>query len=295
MRKPSKVPAGALFFALAGLGGTTPFLRAADAPSLRYDTLSQAQLARAEADVTRIRALVQQGTLSQAELMQAESRLADARDQETLSATLFGQTKLEDTTPEQAQAMLAAAQRRVDRQEKIVQERAKLVDAGILAKAEFAAYGDELQSRKQVLELAQNRIKLLADLRDMADNEQRLLRAAQAGNPAVKNVMIRYDGNGLFDLGDLTPISAQFEKRFHHPLPISALGQTLLHQAMGLDHRNRVDVALNPDSAEGLWLRGLLERLHVPYLAFRSALAGAATAPHIHIGTGSTRLKLAQR
>ena len=96
-------------------------------------------------------------------------------------------------------------------------------------------------------------------------------------------------------MGDLTAISAQFEKRFHHALPVSALGQTLLHQSMGLDHRNRVDVALNPDQPEGLWLRALLERLHVPYLAFRSAVAGAATAPHIHIGTGSTRLKLAQR
>jgi hypothetical protein len=39
----------------------------------------------------------------------------------------------------------------------------------------------------------------------------------------------------------------------------------------------------------------LLERLQTPYLAFRSAVVGAATAPHIHIGTGSTRLKLAQR
>jgi hypothetical protein len=64
---------------------------------------------------------------------------------------------------------------------------------------------------------------------------------------------------------------------------------------MGLDHRNRVDVALNPETSEGLWLRQLLEKLHIPYLAFRSAVAGAATAPHIHIGTGSSRLKLASR
>ncbi len=107
--------------------------------------------------------------------------------------------------------------------------------------------------------------------------------------------MVRYDGNGLFDLGDLTAISSEFERHFHHPLPISALGQTLVHQSMGLDHRNRVDVALSPDQPEGLWLRALLERLHVPYLAFRAPVAGAATGAHIHIGTGSTRLKLALR
>ena len=52
----------------------------------------------------------------------------------------------------------------------------------------------------------------------------------------------------------------------------------------------RSDIALNPDAPEGVWLRSLLERLHIPYLAFRSAVAGAATAPHIHIGTGSARL-----
>lgn len=62
---------------------------------------------------------------------------------------------------------------------------------------------------------------------------------------------------------------------------------------MGLDHRGRVDVALTPDSVEGLWLRRLLENMRIPYLAFKGALAGAATGPHIHIGLGSSRLAIA--
>ncbi len=190
--------------------------------------------------------------------------------------------------------MLEAAQRRVDRQAKLVEERKMLLDNGVLARSEFAVFQDELDSRRRVLELAQNRMKLLEDLRQMAETEQRLERAVQE-NAALRNVIIRYDGNGRFSLGDLPTISGEFEKRFHHSLPISALGQTLVHQSMGLDHRNRVDVALNPDQPEGVWLRRFLESLHVPYLAFRSAVMGAATAPHIHIGTGSTHLKLAQR
>jgi hypothetical protein len=270
-------------------------LFAADTAPTSYSSLSQVLVDRAETEVTRIRALVDQGTLSKSELKQAETRLADAQDQAVLSGTLYGQLRLEDMTPEQADAMLAAAQRRVDHQAEIVENRRKLLDTGILARAEFSAYQDELDSRQRVLELARNRVKLLADLHEMAENEQRLLHAVQAGAGSPKNVMVRYDGNGLFDLGDLTAISSEFEKRFHHPLPISALGQTLVHQSMGLDHRNRVDVALNPDQPEGLWLRALLERLHVPYLAFRGAVAGAATGAHIHIGTGSTRLKLAER
>ncbi len=294
MRKYSKVPAGALLLALSGAWSTTPSVFAADTASASYGALSQLLLQRARLDVTRIAALVDQGTIAKIELQRAQARLADAEDEAILSGTLYGQLRLQDMTPEQGQAMLSAAQRRVDRQSKIVEDRKKLLDNGILARGEFTGYQDELDSRKRVLEMADSRLKLLADLREMADNEQRLLHA-QAGAASPKNLMVRYEGNGLFDLGDLTAISSQFQKRFHHALPISALGQTLVHQSMGLDHRNRVDVALNPNQPEGLWLRALLERLHVPYFAFSGAVAGAATAAHIHIGTGSTRLKLAQR
>jgi hypothetical protein len=163
-----------------------------------------------------------------------------------------------------------------------------------LARSEFATFQDELESRERVLELARNRAKLVEDLRQMASVEQQFEHAAQSG-AALRYAMVRYDGDGIFSLSDLPMISSEFQKRFHHSLPVSALGQTLVHQSMGLDHRNRVDIALNPDQPEGIWLCQLLERLHVPYLAFRSAVAGAATAPHIHIGTGSARLKLAER
>jgi hypothetical protein len=255
--------------------------------------LSDALLIREQNEVARIKALVEEGTLPRSRLDEEEARLADAKDQAVLSQTLYGQLRLQDMTPAQAQDMVAAAQRRVDRQSVIVLDRQNLLDQGILARSEFTSYQDELDSRKRVLELAKSRATLVDELRQMAEQEQRFEHAAQSA--AAKDVMIRYEGNGAFTLADLPTISSEFEKRFHHPLPISALGQTLLHQSMGLDHRNRVDVALNPDLAEGVWLRQLLERLHVPYLAFRGALAGAATAPHIHIGTGSTRLKLALR
>ncbi len=296
MRKCSKWRAGGLLFCLSGtLLWVTQTIVAAEVPALTYSALSTTLVERAENEVARIKVLVDQGTLPKTRLEEAEARLADAQDEAILARTLYGQTRIQDMTASDAEAMMAAAQRRVDRQTQIVKDRKNLLDTGILASAEFTAFQDELDSRKRVLELAQNRMRLLEELRQMAEVESRLERAAQSGQSGLKGVMIRYDGNGLFNLDDLTTISAEFQKHFHRALPVSALGQTLVHQSMGLDHRNRVDVALNPDQPEGVWLRQLLEKLRVPYLAFRSAVAGEATAPHIHIGTGSTRLKLALR
>lgn len=253
--------------------------------------LSASLVDRAQKQVDLIRALVADGTLPKSRLEEAEAKLADAQDEATLSETLYGVMRLQDMTAQQAEAMVQAAQRRVERQTALVEARQKLLDSGVIARSELASYQEELEARRRVLLLAQSRATLLEQLRLMAETEQRLERAAHAPT----NVLIRYDGDGVFDLADLPAISSEFEKRFHHELPISALGQTLVHQSMGLDHHNRVDVALNPDQPEGLWLRRLLEQLHIPYLAFRSAVAGAATAPHIHIGPGSTRLKLASR
>ncbi|HEX3684707.1 MAG TPA: hypothetical protein VHU83_19375 [Bryobacteraceae bacterium] len=293
MSKCAKWRAGGLILCiLGGLSAGAQSAVAGDTPASEgARALSSVLLDRAQNEVVRIRALVEQGTLPKSLLEEAEARLADAQDQAILTATLYGAARLQDMTPQQATAMLEAAQRRVDRQSRIVADRQKLLDGGIISRSEFTLFENELDSRNRVLDLAQNRARLLEQLRAMAETEQQLERAAHA--PA--EVLIRYDGNGLFNLGDLPTISSEFEKRFHHPLPISAFGQTLVHQSMGLDHRNRVDVALNPDQVEGIWLRQLLEKLHVPYLAFRSAMAGAATAPHIHIGPGSTRLKLASR
>src|ERR1700761_3037798 len=284
--------AGLILCMLGGLSAGAQSAAAGDTPSSE-DTgaLSNALVERAQDEVERIKVLVDQGTLPKSLLEEAEAKLADAKDQGILSETLYGTVRLQDMTAEQAAAMLGAAQRRVDRQSAIVADRQKLLDGGIISKSEFASFQNELDSRQRVLELAQNRAKLLEELRAMAEAEQRLERAARAPS----GVLIRYDGNGFFNLGDLPVIASEFQKRFHRALPISALGQTLVHQSMGLEPRNRVDVALNPDQPEGVWLRQLLESLHVPYLAFRSAVAGAATPPHILIGPGSTRLKLASR
>jgi hypothetical protein len=279
----------------AGLLLYAPQARSADTPEASYSALSKTFVDRAQAELTRTQALVDQGVLPKSRLIEAHEKLADAQDQATLAITLYERPRIEDMTPEQARAMLSAAQRRVDREQQTLERRRQLLETGILSQSEFSSDQDELESRKQVLALVQARIQLMNELQQMAATEQRFERLSQDASAALKAVMIRYSGSAQFDISELSGISRSFEQHFHHALPVSAIGETALHRSMGLDHRNRVDVALSPDSAEGIWLRHLLEQLQVPYLAFRAALAGAATAPHIHIGLESTRLKLARR
>jgi hypothetical protein len=267
----------------------------APGPSSPYSAFSDSLLERAKAEVIRVKALVKQGTLAKSKLDEAEEQLADAEDEAILAHTLYAPEHLENTTEAQAAQMVAAAGRRVDRQSKRVEQNQKLLDLGILARSEVSGSSDELASRRRVLDLANNRVTLIEQLRQMAAAEERRLDVKASSGGISQDVEVRFDGGGKFALAEMASIASAFELQFHHALPISATGQTALHRSMGLDHRDRVDVALNPDAAEGLWLRRLLERRRDPYLAFRSAVAGAATAPHIHIGPGSTRLKAAQR
>ena len=61
-------------------------------------------------------------------------------------------------------------------------------------------------------------------------------------------------------------------------------------RAPGALPQDRIDIALNPDQPEGVWLRRYLEARHIPYFAFWQAAPGKATGAHIHIGPESTRL-----
>jgi hypothetical protein len=50
-----------------------------------------------------------------------------------------------------------------------------------------------------------------------------------------------------------------------------------------------MDVGLNPDSAEGQALMQFLRANGIPFSAFRVAIQGSSTGPHIHIGLPSHR------
>jgi hypothetical protein len=248
---------------------------------------------RARGDVARIQALVGQGDLPKNTLELAKARLADINDEAILSETLFGSTKLADLTAAQQARMLGAAERRVERQADLVGERQKLLEMGAIARVEMSAAETELETRRHVLDLARERVRLIEAQRQMAIEEQNLEHALESGTS--RRAMVKFDGSGRFSANDFETIAVDFEAQFHYPLPVTARGQTPLHQSLGLDHRGKIDVGLNPEQPEGIWLRRLLEQRQIPYIAFRAAVPGSATAPHIHLGPGSLRIRVAQR
>src|SRR2546425_12975607 len=111
----------------------------------------------------------------------------------------------------------------------------------------------------------------------------------QSAPDHARHVAERFDGNGKFTSGDFAKVNRAFERAFSKDLPVSANGKTAVHRALGFDHDGRVDVAISPDQPEGVWLRKYLAANHIPYFAFRAALPGKATGPHIHIGPMSNR------
>jgi hypothetical protein len=241
---------------------------------------------RARLDIQRLRALAEAGAIPRSQVEQAEDALGDAQDMSVLRRTMYGQ----DITEEQSAEMVAAAQRRLDRRQKQLDRVRGLVDSGIAAKNDVEPLADQVGFARTEYELAVSRDKLTHELAEMARAEQvRLARPGQDSAGAAR-ASVRFDGAGAFTPAQFEQVSAAFVHRFSKPLPVSAMGETAVHRAMGFDHRGRVDVALNPDQPEGVWLRQYLEARRIPYFAFWQAAPGKATGAHIHIGPESTRL-----
>ncbi|MBI3651046.1 MAG: TolC family protein [Acidobacteria bacterium] len=168
----------------------------------------------------------------------------------------------------------------------------ELFAAGIISK-------HEMEDSQQKVAAAQLQItqakKQLAEADDLIAEAS--LEEAPATSPRVKipgyvstSAYLRFTGSAHWALADAAKVSAFFQERFGHALPVSAYGQTATHDRLGFDHRNALDVAVHPDSAEGQALIHYLQSVGIPFLAFRRAISGSATGAHIHIGYPSHRI-----
>jgi hypothetical protein len=243
-------------------------------------------IVNAQHEIERVEWLVKTGALPPAKIAEAQQNLEDAKDQAVLERTLYGRLAVEEYTEEQASEMLAAATRRVDRQQEKVNRINKMIALDLVPPSDRIDLEKELSSREDALQQAKVRAALLTEIAAMAHSEAEAIGLGSAPGLAEEKT----PGDRLIEPKELKTLTLAFEKHFSEHFPVSARGMTAVHRALGFDHTGRVDVALNPDSPEGIWLREYLNERSIPYYAFRTKIAGKATAPHIHIGPGSTRL-----
>ena len=102
--------------------------------------------------------------------------------------------------------------------------------------------------------------------------------------------LARFNGKYNWSLKQAPSVEKFFTQAFGRRLPITAMGQSETHNRLRFDHRDSMDVAVHPDSAEGKALIDHLRKAGIPFIAFRGAIPGTSTGPHIHIGKPSGRL-----
>jgi hypothetical protein len=246
-----------------------------------------ADVARARVELERTRAMVEEGVEARTQLAAAEQAVTDAEENAFLRRTLYGQ----DATEQDADRMVAVTALRLERREQAIVKCQDLIRAGVVARVSLPPLVEQADRARKEHEYATTRARLIHEMAEMAREEAALQVTLERAPAEAQGLAERYDGNGTFTPGDFGKISRAFEREFSKNLPVSANGETAVHRALGFDHRNRVDVAVNPDQPEGAWLRQYLVVHHIPYFAFRAAVPGRATGPHIHIGPMSARLE----
>jgi hypothetical protein len=223
---------------------------------------------------------------AQASKTSPKNQLAETRS-ELISATQAYKASAQDVIKFQEQEVTNATAR--------VEQLRQLVTDGLIARNELAAAEQEVRAAEAKLEVTRKQItdsdNLIAQIKDaeVAEKAQAKAWAAQSRR-LVQPVSMRYNGMAGWALSNISSVQTFFSSTFGRQLPISTFGQSATHNAMRWDHRNSVDVGVHPDSAEGRALIAFLQNKGIPFLAFRGAIPGVSTGPHIHIGYPSGRL-----
>jgi len=241
--------------------------------------LEAADVAAAAAHLRKVEALVEAGAASRNALEAARKQLRDARDEQLLADTLYSGNVTLERVPE----MLRAAEALRNRAAEALGMQQKLAAEGVVAANTLERPKQDLGHAERQWELARSRARLIEELAEMARREADL---AERRN---HELALHVEGKGTLTDDDFLRVETAYFEQFSRPLPVSARGSTAVHRSLGFDHRERFDVALNPDQEEGRWLIRLLNRLDVPYIVFRRALAGRSTGAHIHVGLPSPR------
>lgn len=206
-----------------------------------------------------------------------------------LLIALFG---LFSTVP--ANELLDLQQAEVEKLTKSTDLLRQLHTEGLIARIELEKAEQELTAAKARIE--ETRLQIANSERIVAElkkSQEQLAKAKTFLKPTLMlsgRATVTRSTAGSWSIASLGNVQQFFSKTFGKPLPTSTIGQSATHNRMGWDHRNAVDVGVHPDSAEGRALIAYLQSANIPFLAFRGAVPGVSTGPHIHIGSPSHRL-----
>jgi hypothetical protein len=191
---------------------------------------------------------------------------------------------------ESLETLLPLREDAVSRAEAELARRRDLVARQLIAPAELAGAERAVDSARAEAERTRAAVREAETIATEAEAARELaaLPPAAQGQVQTSPTLIRHQGRaGAWSLAELPAIEKFFSARFHRPLPISARGQTAVHDRLGFDHHEALDVAVHPDSPEGRALLDYLRSRAIPFLAFRTAQRGVATGAHVHIGRPS--------
>jgi len=203
-----------------------------------------------------------------------------------------------ETYKSSAKEVIVFQEQEIASAEKKLDQLRQLVAEGLVARNELTASEEALSAAKAKLESTRKQIadsdNLIAQIKDAEAAEKKLAQTqallAANSRKLLKPTSMRYTGMAGWALSNIGSVQSFFSSTFGRPLPISTMGQSATHNAMRWDHRNSADVGIHPDSGEGRALIAFLQSKGIPFLAFRGAIPGVSTGPHIHIGYPSSRL-----
>ena len=196
--------------------------------------------------------------------------------------------------PSASQQLLQSQEAEVTRLTSSTEQLQQLYSEGLIARVEVEKAENDLATAKVAVEETRGQI---AAAEKLALEQKKASELAKI-KPLVKTTSmalgrtpaVMRSTSGSWSLSNLSIVQQFFSKTFGRALPTSTIGQSATHNRMGWNHRHAVDVGLHPDSVEGRALISFLQTSGIPFLAFRGAIPGVSTGPHIHIGQPSGRL-----
>ena len=222
----------------------------------------QSELARLRAQFVDATQEVKKHLGLQLELYEAEVKKADERVAKTAELFRAGLVSKRDLEDDEAKAELARAK------VKTVEGQLKNADVQI---AETLVEAEAEEAAAKALAKAKTTPRA-------------------SGGLLTTTAYIRFGGTRAWTLAEAGVVGQFFARSFGRQLPVSSFGQSPVHDRWGYAHHNAMDVGVNPDSAEGRALMDYLRGAGIPFTAFRHAIPGTATGPHIHVGRPSHKI-----